>query len=158
MSRQCQSPPLSGPTSNELGLPPNMDQKYTKLIAKLSNYPHLINRNEHNQVMIKGKPVAGSNFQDLVGSLFRRKAQSNLKGEQEFIHQLSEIGITANEISTSQSKSLLSALEFHDPQSGTGRTKKKPADVKSSQNHSSASTKKLGPPPGKRPRLLRLYF
>ena len=67
--------------------------------------------------------------------------------------------ISPEEISSKESKELLSSDEFQDVptspvRSGKGRIKKRksvPLKLPIS------STKKLGPPPGKRPRILRVY-
>ena len=81
----------------------------------------------------------------------------NLKGETEFISALRNLKISPDEISTHESKSLLSNAEFADApsssQHGTGRIKKKVVHFKSPIS----TMKKLGPPPGKRPRILRVY-
>ena len=68
--------------------------------------------------------------------------------------------ISPDEISTKESKALLTNEEFEEAptsplKSGTGRIKKsKSVHFKSPI---SSTTKKLGPPPGKRPRILRVY-
>ena len=67
--------------------------------------------------------------------------------------------ISPDEISTKESKALLSKEEFDDaPTSplkvGTGRIKKRKSVHFKSPLH---SNKQLGPPPGKRPRILRVY-
>ena len=104
-------------------------------------------------------PIAGSNFSDLISSLYRRNTKLNLKGEQDFINHLGSMGISPDEISSKESKALLSNAEFAEaPTSplkfGTGRIKKrKSVHFKSPIS----SNKKLGPPPGKRPRILRVY-
>ena len=69
------------------------------------------------------------------------------------------MGITADEISTRESKELLTNAEFQDVPSsplkvGTGRIKKRKAVP---FKPPISSNKKLGPPPGKRPRILRVY-
>ena len=114
----------------------------------------MINRNEQNEIVLEGVLIAGSNFSDLVGSLYRRKAQMNLKGETDFIRALRNLNSSPDEISTHESKTLLTNSEFADapssPQHGEGRIKKKAVHVKS---HISTS-RKLAPPPGKR---LRVY-
>ena len=67
--------------------------------------------------------------------------------------------ISPDEISSRESKDLLSSDEFMDVpsspvRSGKGRIKKrKSVPVKVPISH----IKKLGPPPGKRPRILRVY-
>ena len=104
--------------------------------------------------------IACSNFSDLISSLYRRNTKQNLKGEQAFINHLTSMGITPDEISTKESKALLSKDEFDDaPTSpmrvGNGRIKKR----KSVHFKSPISSKqKLGPPPGKPPRILRVYL
>ena len=125
----------------------------------MSRFPHLINRNNQNDIVINGEPIVGSNFTDLIISLYRRSSQFNLKGESDFINLLCEMEISPDEISTKESKALLSTAEFKDaPTSplkvGTGRIKKlKSVHFKSPIS----SNNKLGPPPGKRPRILRVY-
>ncbi len=136
-----------------------MEPKYKQLNTKLSRYPHLITRNEDNEIVLNGERIPGSNFSHLIGSLYRRNSQHNLKGEQDLINLLGGIGISPEEISTKESKLLLSNVEFKDVpsspvRSGKGRIKKRksvPLKLPIS------STKKLGPPPGKRPRILRVY-
>ena len=119
----------------------------------------MINRNEQNEIVINGEPIAGSNFSDLVSSLYRRNTKLNRKGETDFINLLREMRISPDEISTKESKALLSTPEFDDaPTSplkvGQGRIKKhKFVHFKSPIS----SNNKLGPPPGKRPRILRVY-
>ena len=136
-----------------------MESKYKQFTAKLSRYPHLINRNAQNEILLDGLPIAGSNFTDLISSLYRRNMKLNLKGKQDFINHLGGMGISPDEISTKESKVLLSNDEFElAPSSpkrvGTGRIKK----LKSVHfKPPIASNKKLGPPPGKCPRILRVY-
>ena len=119
----------------------------------------MINPNAQNEILLDGVPIAGSNFSDLISSLYRRNSKLNLKGEQAFINHLASMGITPDEISTRESKALLANAEFKEvPTSplkvGTGRIKKR----KSVHFKSPISSKeKLGPPPGKRPRILRVY-
>ena len=152
-------PSVVWPTKQEMGITRNLETKYKQLTAKLSKYPHLINRNEQNEILLKGVPIAGSNFSDLISSLYRRNTKLNLKGEQDFINHLGSMGISPDEISTKESKALLSNAEFMEvPTSplkvGTGRIKKrKSVHFKSPIS----SNKKLCPPPGKRPRILRVY-
>ena len=103
--------------------------------------------------------IAGSNFSDLISSLYRRNTKLNLKGEQAFINHLGSMGITPDEISNKESKELLTNAEFEEAPSsplkvGTGRNKKqKSVHFKPPIS----SNKKLGSPPGKRPRILRVY-
>ena len=136
-----------------------MEPKYKQLITKLSRFPHLINRNEDNEIILKGEVIEGSNFSDLIGSLYRRNSKMNLKGEQDLINLLGGMRISPEEISSRESKDLLSNVEFKDAptsplREGKGRIKKrKSVPLKLPISH----TKKLGPPPGKRPRILRVY-
>ena len=104
----------SGHLNKILASGPNIEPKYQKITSKLSLYPHLINRNEQNEIVLEGVPIAGSNFSDLVGSLYRRKAQMNLKGETDFIRALRNLNISPDEISTHESKTLLTNSEFAD--------------------------------------------
>ena len=48
----------------------------------------MINRNERNEIILNGLAIPGSNFSNLMGSLCRREAQMNLKGESDFIRLL----------------------------------------------------------------------
>ena len=83
----------------------------------------------------------------------------NLKGETDLIKLLREMRISPDEISTKESKALLTNAEFEEaPTSpkrvGTGRIKK----IKSVHfKPPISSNKKLGPPPGKCPRIHRVY-
>ncbi len=152
-------PAVVWPTKHEMGITKNLEAKYNQFTAKLSRYPHLINRNAENEILLNGVPIAGSNFTDLIASLYRRNTKLNLKGEQDFINHLGSMGISPDEISTRESKALLTNVEFEEaPTSplkvGTGRIKKrKSVHFKPPIS----SNKKLGPPPGKRPRILRVY-
>jgi len=157
---------LAWPSRAELSIPGNMEKKFSRLTEMLSRYPHLINRNEQNELVLSGKPVPGSNFNDLMTSLFSRlKSNLNLEGEQEFIEHLRQAQVHADDVSTKESKRLLEKEEedeFADvpsspKQSGTGRKKRPHSTPKLPPSKPIASPKKLGPPPGKRPRILRLY-
>ena len=76
------------PTKQQMGIPQNMEPKYKQFTAKLSLYPHLINRTQQNEIVINGERIEGSNFSDLIGSLYRRNSQLTLKGETDFIKLL----------------------------------------------------------------------
>ncbi len=65
-------PAFVWPTKQEMGITKNMETKYKQFTTKLSQYPHLINRNEKNEILLDGVPIAGSNFSDLIASLYRR--------------------------------------------------------------------------------------
>ena len=94
-----------------MGLMQNSVPKYTQLTSKLSGFPHLINRNDKNEIVLNGEPVARSNFSDLIASLYRRNSKMNLKGKQDFINLLRDMRISAEEISTKESKALLTNAE-----------------------------------------------
>ena len=142
-----------------MGIQKNIESKYKQFTTKLSRYPHLINRNEQNEILLNGVPIAGSNFSDLINSLYRRNTKLNLKGEQAYINHLGRMGISTDHISTKESKALFSKDEFVEAPTSpmrvaTGGIKKlKSVHFKSPIS----SNNKLGPPPGKRPRILPVY-
>ena len=70
-------PTLIWPTKEEMGIMRNFVPKYTQLTSKLSRFPHLINRNNQNEIVLNGEAVAGSNFSDLIASLYRRNRKLN---------------------------------------------------------------------------------
>ena len=137
-------PAVVWPTKQEMGITKNMEPKYNQFTAKLSKYPHLINRNAQNEILLNGVPIAGSNFTE---------------GEQDFFNHLGSMGISPDEITNKESKALLPNAEFMEvltspKRVGTGRIKK----GKSVHFKLPISSKeKLGPPPGKRPRILCVY-
>ena len=178
-SRSMQTPaPVIFPEIKDLKIAPNFQNKYEKLVEKLSPYPHIINISETGELVLHGKTIPTSNFKDLLTSLFQHKENLNLEGEDEFIDALRELDITEKHLSSMQSKSKLT----HSPSSNEPASPSKYEDAptgmtgegrgrKRKSHHSSLSTKgghikkskshlepkKLGPPPGTRPRILRLY-
>ncbi len=104
-------------------------------------------------------------------SLFQHRENLNLEGEEEFIDVLRELEITEQHLSSKESKSKVthsqssnepaSPSKFEDAPDemfGEGRRRKRNAHhghIKKSKSH--LDPKKLGPPPGKQPRILRLY-
>ena len=178
-SRSMQTPaPVIFPEIKDLKIAPNFENKYAKLVEMLSPYPHIINISETGEIVLHGKTIPTSNFKDLLTSLFQHKENLNLEGEDEFIDALRDLDITEKHLSSMQSKSKIahspssnepaSLSKYEDApsgMSGEGRVRKRKS------HHSSLSTKvdhvkksksrldpkKLGPPPGTRPRILRLY-
>ena len=106
---------VAWPSRVELSIPGNMEKKYSRLTEMLSQYPHLINRNEQNELVLSGKAVRGSNFNDLMTSLFSRlKSNLNLAGEAEFIEHLRQAKVHADDVSTKESKHQLAAEQEED--------------------------------------------
>ena len=166
------------PDSKNLKISQNFHNKYEKLVEKLSPYPHIINITDAGELVLNGKTIRTSNFKDLLTSLFQHRENLNLEGEDEFIDALRDLDITEQHLSSKQSKAKLARSftstepesptkyeDAPDEMTGEGRGRKRKA------HHLSFSTKgdhvkkaksrldpkKLGLPPGTRPRILRLY-
>ncbi len=178
-SRSLQTPaPVIFPEIKDLKITANFHNKYAKLVEMLSPYPHIINISDAGEVVLHGKTIPTSNFKDLVTSLFQHRETLNLEGEDEFFDALRDLDITEEHLSSKQAKAKLThSLSSNEPESPS-KYEDAPADMtlegrsrKRKSHHSSLSTKgthqkkskshldqkKLGPPPGTRPRILRLY-
>ena len=190
-NRSMQTPGIVNfPEIKTLKLNQNFQNKYEKLVQMLSPYPHIINITEKGEIVLHGKRIPSSNFNDLFTNLFQHREKLNLEGEDEFLDVLKDLNIKDDQISSKEAKAKLghsgsstepvSPTKFEDApegMSGEGRTHhrkkqhvtlshKNPNRVtkshhakKSKSPHSAppSTENKLGPPPGKRPRILRLY-
>lgn len=77
-------------TSDALGLYPRVDERHAESFQAfeklLKNSENFLKPNPSNgELMIEGKSIPGSSFQDLVQALFLTRKGLNLKGQTEFI-------------------------------------------------------------------------
>ena len=99
--------PVRFPEIKNLKLGPKFQNKYDNLIEKLSPYPHIINSTAAGELVLHGKTIPTSNFNDLLTSLFQQKENLNLEGEDEFLDVLRHLKITEDHLSSKHAKSKL---------------------------------------------------
>ena len=203
-----------------VNLPKMFQNKFGALKNFLEERPGLLGKNEKNEMVIEGKPIDGSNFDDLIRNLYIKNQRYNLEGNKEFISALRKSNMSPSFISNKFVFSIFSPehpspphhrsttsrgskkLKIPSPTTSTSVTTSTSAPSKESgwpskesgwpffnmpnpfHRYSTASQKKEGnkggegedylsagegdpefqsglgkrhPPPGKRPRILKLY-
>ena len=124
-------------------VPANYHRKLSHLLDHVSQHPNILSWNNQGELVLYGNPVAHTNIGDLVRSLYIT-VRDEIPGRKEFLLALSDTQIPHDLLSSKHSISLLSELV--------------PAPVSSSQSgFGKKRPHKALRPPGKRPRILRLY-
>ena len=83
--------PAPAPTADmfqTVAVPTKMKNKFSSLKSFFTQHPGLIGKNSKNEMVISGKPIQGSNFDDLMRNLYVKKQDYNLLGNMEFMNAL----------------------------------------------------------------------
>ena len=140
-----------GPSISERTFINHLDTKHRskakQLMEYLSTHPNAITSNQNNELVLNGETVAGSNFSDLFSNLYTYNSNSNRRGENDLLKTLNSLNAPTDLLTSTKIKTKLHSLRIPDP------------PFQSVANTSSSSQTGSGRvrPPGKRPRILRLY-
>ena len=165
MDSEIQSNSISGwPSVTEARIPQVSERKYNALIQYLStNQNHLDISNKSRELLIDGTPLKGASVSDLMHSLFTRSKSFNMHGHSEFLDALRNIELPLSFITNPNVNQILMP-------SDSASTSMINLDDRKSFNSSVANPKKFlvypgrhhrysttNSPPGKKPKLLKLY-
>jgi len=167
--------PAHWPELSELKLLPQYDKKYRKLVEFLNKYPHVVSKSSQGEISVHGKTLPDSSFSDLIRGLYVRPSNLNIHGQNEFHDALSTLKLPPAFISSKEIKAKLAPetkdhVTVHEKSEEpvTENTSEispvlipQPLKRKLRPNHHSVTKtgtgKRKHPPPGKKPRILRLY-
>ena len=122
------------------------------LLDYLNRHKSKIHTNDNFELVLNGKTIEGTNFVDLVHSLYSNaKKFQGLPGKPEFLKQLSKLNIPASMMITSASFDEVKNL----PKSPK-RSRHNSAEVEQ-KGEGKHNRKRSGKPPGKKPKFLHLY-
>ena len=191
--------PVGGDLFQNVDVPPNRQIKFGAFKEFLSQNPGLVGKNDKNEMTISGKPITGSNFDNLVRNLYVNKASQNLTGNFEFINALKASNVPNTILSNKKLVSQFWSTGTHSrspsprkptkrskteytkswglskyipsfsaastsmgtprppPFKFTGKAKSGEEDYQSANEDDPEAQSGHGKPPGKRPRILKLY-
>lgn len=121
--------------------------EFSKYLLKFQDQ---IGDDEHGQVVLKGAPIEGSNYYDLLKALFQTRGAPdlNLKGQPEFINQLKAVGVNPKLVVNTTTKRALKGLGIqHNRHKAGAKRNYKFARVKAGRYGI----------PGIKPKVMRLY-
>ena len=161
-------PPLVIPSSDELKITKTYKAKFENVSKEIAKHPHKINLASTGEIILNGKLIPNSSFNDLIRGLFIRNKGSNVHGEDAFVNVLNEIHISPGLISHKIPKNILNSLrnpetkgaESPDEYASVGEDSPEQEEAQEGEGKRAKSKKhslKIHPPPGKRPRILWLY-
>jgi len=142
-------------------VPDNTKTKATQFLSFIQDRSDVISKNEKNEIVIKGKVIRGSNYIDLYKSMFSSHVSGSSPegavGHSQFLNALLDINVPESTISNSKQREKLANLK-----------KSKSPSREEFQNASDnlpgtpvttakQSGEGLNRPPGKHPRILKLY-
>jgi hypothetical protein len=122
---------------------PTIQPKFVQLQEFLAKHPNLIKKNAKDEILINNKRVPDSNFTHLIRHLYHPQEGQNLTGLSHLLHALKSVDM---------SPELISNKSIRENWSGASRALALPSPPPIPK-----SQKGTGKPPGKRPRVLRLY-
>ena len=96
------------PMFEGVNLPANLKKKFNKFLKFVEENPDLIAKNEQNAMVVEGKTLEGSNFDDLIRNIYVQNTKYNLTGIQEFSQALSKPNLSNSAISNCKIKQLMS--------------------------------------------------
>ena len=160
--------PIEMPSMKELNITKTYTNKFDELSKEIRKHPHKINVASTGEIVLNGKIIPNTSFNNLLRGLFIRNKDSNIHGEEAFVKVLNEINISPGLISHRVPKGILTSLrnpEIKGPESSEefssfvddapGQEEEQEGEGKRSK--SKKHSLKIHPPPGKRPRILWLY-
>ena len=148
---------------------------FENLKAILDKNPNLVMKNANNEMIVQGKVIPGSNFDDLMRNMYVRSQVHNLTGPSDLMTGLRRVNVPTNFLSNKDVITILKPTfkstpsrpvktPFHVPHKRRKQVSPaSPTQVRGSEKvesgeetfHSPQEGK--GQPPGKRPRVLFLY-
>jgi hypothetical protein len=127
---------------------PSIQPKFGKFQEFLAKHPNLIKKNAKDEILIKNKRIPDSNFTHLMRHLYHPQEGQNLTGLPHLIHALKSVDLPQD---------LISNKSIRENWSGESRALALPSPSSHAPPPKEKSQTGQGKPPGKRPRVLRLY-
>ena len=106
------------PMFQAVNLPANRKKKFNKFLKFVEQDPDLIAKIEQNEMVVEGKTLEGSNFDDLIPNIYVQSTKHNLTGIHDLSQALSKANLSSSAISNSNFKQLMSPpkqSQFHTP-------------------------------------------
>jgi hypothetical protein len=125
-------------------LPRQQKKKFYRLISPIKHNRDKISASSTNQLVIDGKVIPGSDFSDLVTSLFVHNKSYNMIGLDQFLHALRSLKINDSFISNKYVRDNYTSLTSHERSLGKRKLRKQLGNGRAF-------------PPGKQIRILRVY-
>ena len=88
----------SGLDVSSLKIQKNFKERALNLMKTFSDSKGVISRNDNNELVVNGKPVQGSNFNELYTALFTPSASATRVGMSELLAGMRQLGLTKSEI------------------------------------------------------------
>jgi len=142
-------------------VPDNTKTKATQFLSFIQDRPDVICKNEKNEIVIKGKVIRGSNYIDLYKSMFSSHVSGSSPegavGHSQFLNALLDINIPESSISNSKQREKL--IQLKKSKSPSREEFQNASDNLPGTPVTTAKQKGegLNRPPGKHPRILKLY-
>ena len=117
--------PPQPPMFQAVNLPAYLTKKFNKFLNFVEENPDHIAKNEQKVMIVEGKTLEGSNFDDLISNIYVHNNKYNLIGIQDFSQPLSKANLSKSVISNSTLKQLKSPqkhFQFHTPALSTQRS------------------------------------
>ena len=146
-------------------IPDQYEKKFSKLKKFLSENPGMLGKNLKNEMVLNGRAIPKSNFDNLIRNLYLKSSKYNLTGLDSFAETLHRAHMPSSVFSNSEFSPILKAVPATAPSSPT-MPGKRPVSTHKSRSRDrfqsadegdSESQSGQGKPPGKRPRILKLY-
>ena len=161
-------PPLVIPSMEELKITNTYRNKFEKISDEIRKQPHKINVAHTGEIILNGKVIPNSSFNNLIRGLFIRNKDSNNQGDEAFIKFLNDINISPELISHRVPKNIYHSLltpnitgtdppEEYSSFFEEGKEQEEEHVGNGKRSKSKNYSLKIHPPPGKRPRILWLY-
>ena len=101
--------PSAGPGDimSTVTLPAQFGSKLSSFTRFLEAHPGLLDKNAQNEAVVEGRPIAGSNFDDLVRNLYVYKSSNNLTGVYDLTNALVKANISTSLVSNRRFINLL---------------------------------------------------
>ena len=130
-----------------VNLPKMFQNKFGALKNFLEDRPDLVRKNEKNEMVLEGKPIDGSNFDDLIRNLYIKNQRYNLEGNKEFLSTLRKSNMSPSFISNKLVFSIFSPENPSPPHHrSTASRGSKRLKTSSAPTSTSATTSTSAPP------------
>ena len=100
-------------------IPANRSKRFARLLNFVDEKANVNATNDQNEMILEGKPLAGSNFDQYIRNLYVANADFNLTDLSDLTPALAQAKLSPSAISNTKLKSLVSramSTEFHSPQ------------------------------------------
>ena len=83
--------PSEPPMFQAVNLPANRKKKFNKFLKFVEENPDLPAKNDQNEMVVEGRTLEGSNFDDLIRNIYAHNIKYNLTGIHDFSQALSNL-------------------------------------------------------------------